>query len=168
MWKNISTSEFHLYLLLINNFHNKHDFFFRNLLDFQVVATAVMNWEGKKKKKKLSSLPGAGAFQFSLSMQVLTPARTPPRVLQWQSIKSLSHFMSLTDEASAGTHLIWPGCHSPFCSLQGNEVHFQASVGHGVIGLSKAFSLNLLKLYLFFRELCVNSWWTERQKNEAK
>jgi len=60
-------------------------------------------------------------------------------------------------KASSEPRLLSPGCHSPRCSLQGNELRSQASGGQRVIGFCAAFSLNLLKLYLFLTELGFSS-----------
>ena len=58
----MSVSEFHLYLLLIHDFHNKHNFSQK-----PTRFSSGSNCCDKLGRKKVAALPGTGVFQFGLS-----------------------------------------------------------------------------------------------------
>ena len=149
----MSVSEFHLYLLLIHDFHNKHNFSQK-----PTRFSSGSNCCDKLGRKKVAALPGTGVFQFGLSTHahacVHTHTHTPSGC---RSEKP--HRLPLSSRACRRRQRDAPhlaGRPLTVWFIMGNEVHFQET-GDTVIGLSKAFSLNLLKLYLFLRELGVIS-----------
>lgn len=162
--QNMSVSEFHLYLLLIHDFHNKHNFSQK-----PTRFSSGSNCCDKLGGKKVAAFTGTGVFQFGLSMNAHVCPCTHTH--SWGCCSDNPHSLPLFSRAYR-----WRECDAPHLArlphpiwfIMGNEVHFQATGGDTIIGISKAFSLNSLKLYLFLRELDVISWWTEHQKNEGK
>lgn len=124
----------------------------------------MINWS-----MGIASLPGTSVFQSSVSMHVCVCTHI-------SCVAVATHSLSLS------------ACSSQM-KLKLSPVSFDHAVTHdfvhyrkmksickdlawevwdtGYLG-SMAFSRHLLKLYLFFRELGVNIWWTECQKKWRK
>lgn len=107
-------SEFHLYLLLTHDFHNKHNFSQK-----PTRFSSGSDCCDKLRRKKVAAFPGTGVSQFGLSMHAhacpCTHTHTVGGAAATVHTASLSPHVP-TDEESVMC-LIWPGCHSPFGSL---------------------------------------------------